>query len=331
MHRSNVVVAGLFLACGVVLLQLGCAPAPVRVVSVNLADMGLTSAAPDWEAQRTLLLDLIRSERPDILALQNVGGAQLTDLQPRMGEYAAVAVGADDGSSAGDMTPILYRRSRFTRVDEGAFWLSEQPRRPGTIGWDAAEARVATWIQLRPLDAPQTDLRVVNVRFDPQGEVARRESARLVRRFADALGGQALLVTGAFSCPPAGEPLRILREDRGDSSELRDALDTPRPSRAQPWYVQAADAGAEPRGRTPVAILINRGLRRAPAAASTDTTAGPSSSAAPPLSSDADARSPSNTAAARSRRAPEPPMPTTPPGVTRVDLLLKPSTFVLAP
>ncbi len=308
----------------------GCAPAPVRVISVNLADASLATAAADWSAQRSLLLDLVRSERPDILALQNVGGAQLLDLQPRIGDYAAVAVGADDGSSAGDMTPILYRRGRFTRVDEGAFWLSEQPRRPGTIGWDAAEARVATWIQLRPLDAPQTDLRIVNVHFDPHGEVARRESARLVRRFADALGGQALLVTGAFSCPPAGEPLRILREDRGDSSELRDALDTPRPSRVQPWYAQAVDAGVEPRGRAPVAILINRGLRRAPAAASTNAMAAPSSNSAAP-SGDGAAPPSSSTGAAPAQRVPRPPGPATLPGVTRVDLLLRTSTFLLAP
>src|SRR3546814_16762451 len=74
-----------------------------------------------------------------------------------------------------------YRTDRFTLLAAGTFWLSQTPDRPGK-GWDAAYPRIASWARLRDRTASQT-LLVVNTHFDHVGQVARVESAKLIRRW----------------------------------------------------------------------------------------------------------------------------------------------------
>ena len=59
-----------------------------------------------------------------------------------------LGVGRDDGKEAGEMTALYYRADRFERLDDGHFWLSEQPDQPGSKSWDTALTRMATWVKL---------------------------------------------------------------------------------------------------------------------------------------------------------------------------------------
>lgn len=42
-----------------------------------------------------------------------------------------VGVGRDDGVTAGEYSPILYRKHRFALISTMTFWLSEEPTTPG--------------------------------------------------------------------------------------------------------------------------------------------------------------------------------------------------------
>ena len=57
---------------------------------------------------------------------------------------------------------------RFKREATGTFWLSETPEVVGSVGWDAALPRIATWLRLREWD---TDREVLwlNTHFDHVG------------------------------------------------------------------------------------------------------------------------------------------------------------------
>src|SRR3546814_13670773 len=99
-----------------------------------------------------------------------------------------------------------YRTDRFTLLAAGTFWLSQTPDRPGK-GWDAAYPRIASWARLRDRTASQT-LLVVNTHFDHVGQVARVESAKLIRRWIGdpRQPGDAVVLTGEFNSPTVSPP-----------------------------------------------------------------------------------------------------------------------------
>jgi len=178
---------------------------------------------------------------PDVLAIQEAVWPQVSELRKALPEYGVVGVGGQDGARAGEFVPVFYRKARFTLTDQGHFWLSETPSRPGSVGWDAAAPRVVTWATLRFNDLPWRSVRIVNVHLDPQGERARIESAKLLRRTVESLGGQPLLVVGDFNCTPGSSPYRILTEQKGNLTALRDAHAT---GPALPSRVSYASVGS---------------------------------------------------------------------------------------
>jgi endonuclease/exonuclease/phosphatase family metal-dependent hydrolase len=177
-----------------------------------------------WDLRREAVFDTIRAQKPDILALQEVLASQAAELREALPDYGFIGVGREDGAERGEFVPILFRRQRFTLRDYGHFWLSERSQQPGSVGWDAALPRMATWVRLRFNDAPLREMQVLNVHFDHRGQQARAESAKLIRRLVESLGGQPIIVLGDFNCPPGSQPYRILTEDRQDLAALRDTL-----------------------------------------------------------------------------------------------------------
>ncbi len=212
----TVAVSGLVCGCSV--------PGPLRVVTCNIRNAAADDGPNIWELRRDLLIETLRLQNADILGLQEVLASQAAELRAALPEYGFLGVGRDDGAEQGEFVPIFYRRQRFKLVDCGHFWLSPQPDQPGSIGWDAALPRMATWARLQFKDAPLAEIYVVNVHLDHSGQRARVESAKLLRRLVESLGGRRMIVLGDFNCPPGSEPYWVLTEERSHPSALRDAL-----------------------------------------------------------------------------------------------------------
>ena len=240
-------------------LTTGCIlPAPFRVMSFNIRTASADDGPNGWHLRRDLVVETIRQQKPDVIALQEVVLSQAAELRAALPEYGFVGVGRDDGAEEGEFVPIFYRRQRFTLLDSGHFWLSQTPERVGSVGWDAALPRMATWVQLRFEDAPLAEVRIVNVHFDHQGARARAESARMLRRFSESLGGRALVVLGDFNCPPGSEPYQILSEEGRDLAALTDVLAGPAAGAASGTF--HAFTG-QPQGGRIDWILVNRRFR----------------------------------------------------------------------
>lgn len=219
------------LAGGVVaagsLLSVGCTQhAPIRVMSFNIRYAAAEDGPNIWDRRRALAVETIRANDPDIFGLQEPLAAQVADLRAALPDYGFVGVGRVDGVAESEFVPIFFRLKRFTLLEHGHVWLSEQPDKPGSIGWDAALTRMATWVHLRFNDAPHDELQVINTHFDHAGEKARLESARLLRRLVESLGGRPVIVLGDFNCETTTEPYRALTAIQGERLVLRDAFAT---------------------------------------------------------------------------------------------------------
>ncbi len=192
------------------------APAPskqIRAMSFNLRYGTAADGENSWEKRREALARTIAAFAPDVLATQECLAMQADWLKDRFPEYAFVGVGRDDGARAGEMCGILYKQSRFRKVAEGHFWLSPTPEKPGSVGWDAALTRMATWVRLESV-AGRDPLVVIDTHFDHAGAEARRNSAVLLAKKAREIAhGDPVVILGDFNAPadPAEDgPYRVL-------------------------------------------------------------------------------------------------------------------------
>jgi endonuclease/exonuclease/phosphatase family metal-dependent hydrolase len=111
-----------------------------------------------------------------------------------------------DGA-AGEQNAVYVRKERVEVLESGFFALSETPEVMGSMGWDAAYSRLATWIRARDLLTGRAVL-ILNTHLDNKGEVARLEGARLVKRWlAERAGGEAVIVCGDFNCSDGSQPM----------------------------------------------------------------------------------------------------------------------------
>lgn len=187
---------------------------------INVATYNLRYDTPDdgpnaWGFRVDAIKALIRFHEFDLLATQEGLPAQI-DALAEMNEYAHVGVGRD-GGNAGEHSAIFYRQTRFALLTHGDFWLSETPDKPSK-GWDARCCnRLATWVRLQDKLSRKT-LLAVSVHFDHQGQVAKRESAKLLLGWLQRQArGDAVIVMGDFNSTPNTE--QIVRM----STALRDA------------------------------------------------------------------------------------------------------------
>ena len=193
--------------------------ATLDVATYNLR-LDTASDGPNaWPHRREAVRALIRRHGFDLFGTQEALPGQIADLES-LEEYARVGVGRDDGKRAGEHSAIFYRRARFELLAHGDFWFSQTPDVPSK-GWDARCCnRLASWARLRDKASGKT-LAVVSVHFDHEGEIARRESARLLLQWlGEQAPGDALIALGDFNSSPDTEQIRRMQAAMGDARAL---------------------------------------------------------------------------------------------------------------
>lgn len=193
------------------------APPTLRVMSFNVRLDTPLDGRHGWPHRRPRVRELLLFHRPDVLGAQEALANQVAHLAEDLPDHKWVGVGREDGKAAGEFAPIFYDARRLELLDGGTFWLSETPERIGSVGWDAALPRVATWARLRDR-ATGTAFVALNTHFDHKGDRARAESARLIVERAAALArGGPVVVMGDFNALPTSAAYATL------AAALRDA------------------------------------------------------------------------------------------------------------
>ncbi len=187
----------------------------IKVMSFNLRYGGADDGANSWPNRKELVVERIRQFDPDLLGLQEcVDGEQASFIKAEFPDYTFFARqrGNADRPDA-EMAPLLYRRSRFERIDRGYFWLSESPYQPGSVSWDAHFARMVLWTQLRDRQASDHVLTFLNTHFD-YAPLSAAESAKVLHSQLDRLNfDTALIITGDFNAEKDSSAYRTLVGD----------------------------------------------------------------------------------------------------------------------
>ena len=190
----------------------------LKIATFNLRMDTPSDGENAWFHRKDMVNDLIRFYGFDLFGTQEGFTHQLNDIL-RLSDYRFIGVGRDDGKDAGEHCAIFYRSDRFKVLDQGDFWLSEHPEKPGR-GWDGTCCnRICTWGKFEDLKNHK-QFYFFNVHYEYEGDVARRESSNLmISRNKSIAGNQPVFLTGDFNAFPTEEPIRILN----DSGFLNDS------------------------------------------------------------------------------------------------------------
>lgn len=151
----------------------------IKVITFNIRYDSGRDGVNCWQNRKELLQGFLLVQNADIVCLQEVLHHQYTYLIDQMESYGAVGNGRNDGKTKGEYAPIFYKISKYDLIDNGMFWLSEDPTKVGSIGWDAKQPRIATWAKLKEKEGGKTFF-VINTHFDDIGRVARQKSTDLI-------------------------------------------------------------------------------------------------------------------------------------------------------
>jgi endonuclease/exonuclease/phosphatase family metal-dependent hydrolase len=106
---------------------------------------------------------------------------------------------------------VLYRSDRFDPIESGNFWLSDTPDVEASLGWDAPDPRICTWVVLRD---QETDRRFVflNTHLDRWGTKARTASVELIVSKLIELGRYPSIVAADLNSREHGEPYAVFKQ-----------------------------------------------------------------------------------------------------------------------
>lgn len=174
-----------------------------------------------WQERRDVMCNLIAFSAFDIFGTQEVCHDQLMDMLERLPDYDYIGVARDDGATAGEYSPIFYRKNRFNVLKSGTFWLSETPEKV-SYGWDADCRRVCSWAQLQDKQSGKT-FWFFNTHMDHKGIKAREEGAKLliakIREMCKE--DDKVILTGDFNVAQGSTPYNTFVESRF----MKDAYD----------------------------------------------------------------------------------------------------------
>ena len=198
--------------------------AALRMMTFNIRFNEPKDGLDNWRFRRDDVAELFRAQRIDLAGLQEALRDQIDDLAKRLPQFAWYGVGRDDGKSKGEFSPIFFRKDRFALVLKGTFWLSDQPEKVGSKGWDAALPRVASWVKLRD-KSTGVQWTVFNAHFDHRGERAREASAALlVKKMPEIARDSLIVLLGDFNETTKASFYRVLTEgDAATRFKLADA------------------------------------------------------------------------------------------------------------
>lgn len=197
-------------------------PLNLNLMTFNIRYDNPEDSLNNWQFRKAFAANMIRFYEVDVLGAQEVLHNQLTDLLTALPEYSYAGVGRLDGKTAGEYSAIFYKKGKFDLEQSGNFWLSENPAAIGIKGWDAACERIVTWVILKEKITGKK-FAFINTHFDHMGQVARRESAKLLLSKVEQIAqGLPLFVTGDFNATPQSEVIKILT-DKNSNNCLTDS------------------------------------------------------------------------------------------------------------
>jgi endonuclease/exonuclease/phosphatase family metal-dependent hydrolase len=183
---------------------------------LSLASDGLNS----WAHRKDFMVDQINFYAPDIMGTQEGLPGQVHYLKKHLKNYDYIGIGREGSDEKGEHAAVFYNTDRFRVLKHHTFWLSQTPGKMSK-GWDAAYLRICTYgLFQNKKNAKQ--FWVFNIHLDNKGEVARRESVKLILRTMKEVNtrGLPVILMGDFNSLPGSDVMKELSKHFYESRRI---------------------------------------------------------------------------------------------------------------
>lgn len=183
--------------------------AKVAVMSFNLRVDMAVDAPHSWQNRLPIISNIIL-KNADIVGVQELLGKQYDDLKNNFYVYECVGAVKTSSGCKSEYNSILFAPQKFELLNKGTFWLSETPDSIGGIAWDAGYERSVNWAKLKDKKSKKIFF-FFNTHFDDAGEIAQRESAKLLLKKVEEIAKSSpAIITGDFNADENSEAIKIL-------------------------------------------------------------------------------------------------------------------------
>jgi endonuclease/exonuclease/phosphatase family metal-dependent hydrolase len=165
-----------------------------------------------WPHRAHRVVSAIKQVNPLIMGTQEGQPAMLKDLEQAMPEYGWVGEGRVEGEK-GEYCAIFYKKQHLCLIEQGQFWLSEEPEVRGSKSWDSGLPRICTWVQFCLAERRDTQFIVFNTHLDDLGQLAREKGIRLIwqEMKKQQPKGLPMVLMGDMNAQPQNEVIKFLR------------------------------------------------------------------------------------------------------------------------
>jgi endonuclease/exonuclease/phosphatase family metal-dependent hydrolase len=192
---------------------------PFNIITYNIRYNTPDDGVNAWPLRKDKVAALLKFHEADIFNVQEARPEQMDDLTAQFPDFDHVGVGRDDGVRLGEHMAVFYKKTRFEKINDGMFWLSQTPDKPG-LGWDAVCNRTVTWIKLKD-KITRKSFYVFDTHFDHRGKVAREESAKLILKNIREINKEnlPLILTGDLNLTKNTVPVQSILKELNDAQD----------------------------------------------------------------------------------------------------------------
>ena len=175
-----------------------------------------------WELRKDFFVSQIDFFNPDVFGVQEALPNQIKDIESGLKKYTVIGLGRENGNT-GESSSIFFKTEKFQLIEQNTFWLSETPEKVSR-GWDAACNRVCTYVLLKDKKS-KTNFYVFNTHLDHMGEIARKNSVKLILDKIKQINKSnlPLVLLGDFNLLPSDERIQMIK--RLIKKEMLDSRD----------------------------------------------------------------------------------------------------------
>jgi endonuclease/exonuclease/phosphatase family metal-dependent hydrolase len=106
-----------------------------------------------WPYRKAKVFEMIRKHDMDVCGLQEVTPQMQPDIDNTLTEYEYIGYGRDSGLqnsgwNTDEQTGLIYKKSKFNKLDQGKFFLSSTPDDVSKVSGSMFN-RLATWVKLQ--------------------------------------------------------------------------------------------------------------------------------------------------------------------------------------
>ncbi|MEO1245759.1 MAG: glycerophosphodiester phosphodiesterase family protein [Pseudomonadota bacterium] len=189
-----------------------CAADGITLLSYNVR---VDKDGASWPRRRAGVKNTLERSNGDLILFQEASEFMIADYRRMLPGFHYVVGERSDGHRDPDgwyeYLPVFYDPARFEMLDNGSFWVADDPDEPGgTLSGSKPGGRVLTWVELRDRCSDAAFL-AANVHI--HGEASERAVRLLLRRLRQQAPMLPLVLAGDFNVTPDSQTYRLITSE----------------------------------------------------------------------------------------------------------------------